>query len=60
MDGNPKKGVNEFDGSQFSVEEFRVFLVGIVIDLIRLYSLASDDRIFWEGFVNLITSKNAK
>ncbi|MBE7436139.1 MAG: hypothetical protein HS100_19645 [Anaerolineales bacterium] len=41
-------------------EEFRVFLVGLVIDLIRLYSLASDDKLFWEGFVNLVTSKSAR
>ncbi len=56
VDGDLKNG-DYYVGNQFSVEEFRVFLVGLVIDLIRLYSLASDDRIFWEGFVNLITSE---
>jgi hypothetical protein len=54
------RGSIYYDGTVFSIEEFRVFLVGLVIDLIRLYSLASDDRIFWEGFVNLVTSKSGK
>jgi hypothetical protein len=35
-------------------EEFRVIMAGLVIDLIRISSTASDDIKFWQGLVDLL------
>jgi hypothetical protein len=35
-------------------EQFRIIMVGLVIDLIRIYSTASDDVKFWQGLVDLL------
>ena len=36
-------------------EDFRLFMLGLVIDLIRLASAASSNIKFWEGLIDLLT-----
>lgn len=36
-------------------EDFRLFMLGLVIDLIRLASAASSNMKFWEGLIDLLT-----
>jgi hypothetical protein len=45
----------EDDIKQFGSEEFRIFLVGLIIDLIRICSITSNDIQFWKGFIDSIS-----
>jgi hypothetical protein len=41
-----------------SSEQARVFIVGIVIDLIRMYSIVSQERVFWKNLTDMLANKN--
>jgi hypothetical protein len=43
------------DFAGFGREEFRIFIVGLVIDMIRLASVAVDDLRFWKGVIDSMT-----
>jgi hypothetical protein len=49
---------HEVFGKRFDLsmrnDEFRVVMAGLVIDLIRLHSTASDDIKFWQGLVDML------
>jgi len=48
------EGNRELDVDSMRNEQFRVMMAGLVIDLIRIYSTASDDVKFWQGLVDLL------
>ena len=41
--------------ARMSNDQFRIFLAGLVIDLLRLASTAADDVQFWQNVTNLLT-----
>lgn len=49
-----KEGYGMISVHEITNEQFRVIMAGLVIDLIRLHSIALDDIKFWEGLVDLL------
>ena len=47
-----------FEVDEIDIEQFRLILAGLVIDLIRLCSIASDDVKFWQDLISLMKISN--
>jgi hypothetical protein len=43
------------DFGQMSHEEFRLFMIGLVIEVIRLVSMSSQDNTFWDRLTHLFS-----
>ena len=53
--GRSSYRLSTLDPQQLTNEEFRVFMAGLVIDLIRMASTTADDTQFWIGLVDLLS-----
>jgi hypothetical protein len=51
---------NYFKDLDFKREEYRVFLVGLILDLTRIFSEDFGDKAFWDGLVNLLDMNISK
>ena len=50
-----KPGKPQTDFAKLGRQEFRIFMVGLVIDLIRLASTAANDALFWNQLTQALT-----
>jgi len=52
-----KEDAIELNIDNVSYEQFRIILAGLVVDLIRICSIASDDIKFWQSLISLMNVK---
>jgi hypothetical protein len=56
---NTKLYAMEVNVDNISYEQFRIIVAGLVIDLIRMCSIASDDIQFWNRLISLMNIKSS-